>query len=65
MVIYSDSELLEWYKAEYKNAVLGKINVGKSCIRFKNPKNILFALIRELCKKINPQKWNGMHEKAK
>lgn len=64
MGIYSDSELFEWFEAEYKNAVPTKIDMGKSCIRFKNPKNIPFALIGELCKKISPQKWVEMYEKS-
>ncbi|WMN11975.1 DUF1801 domain-containing protein [Marivirga salinae] len=65
MGIYSDSELLEWFKNEYQKTVSTKLDMGKSCIRFKNPKNIPFTLIGELCKKMSPQEWIGLYEKSK
>ncbi|ANH79954.1 hypothetical protein A8C56_02255 [Niabella ginsenosidivorans] len=39
-----------------------KTDMGKSCIRFKNPKTIPFGLIGELSKKITGKDWIAMYE---
>ncbi len=61
--IYADDALLEWFKAEYPKHIKTKLNMGKSCIRFKNMKTIPYALIGELCTKMNPQDWITLYEK--
>jgi hypothetical protein len=38
--------------------------MGKSCIRFKKPDDIPFALIGELMKKLTPKQWIEMYEMA-
>ncbi|PQB03840.1 DUF1801 domain-containing protein [Aureitalea marina] len=64
MGIYSDPELLEWFQDEYKKQVSTKLDMGKSCIRFKNPKNIPFDLLGELVSKITVDQWIDTYEKA-
>ncbi len=52
MGIYGDPNLLEWFTAEYAQRVPTKLDMGKSCIRFKNPDHIPYELIAALCRKI-------------
>jgi len=57
MAIYSFPDLLHWFKTEYLNHSTTKLDIGKSCIRFKNPENIPFNLIAQLASKITMQEW--------
>jgi hypothetical protein len=62
MGIYSDKALHDWFVAEYPNHVKTKLDMGKSCIRFKKPENIPFELIGELVTKMTPQNWIDIYE---
>ena len=63
MGVYADPDLLQWFTTEYANAGVGKLDMGKSCIRFKKPENIPYKLLGELCSKITVEEWIGMYEK--
>ena len=52
MGIYSDKKLLEWFEKSYAELNIGKLDMGKSCIRFKNTNKIPFELIAELSRKM-------------
>ena len=52
MGIYSSPELLKWFTAEYAKQSPSKLDMGKSCIRFKKPEHIPYKLIGELMKKM-------------
>ena len=62
MGIYSDPKLLEWFTTEFPKHVPGKLDMGKSCIRFKNPKKIPFDLLGELVKKVSVNDWIARYE---
>ena len=62
MGIYGSPGLLNWFKAEYPKHAKGKLDMGKSCMRFKKEENIPFALIGELTQKISPQDWIEQYE---
>ncbi|HLW62100.1 MAG TPA: DUF1801 domain-containing protein [Flavobacterium sp.] len=62
MGIYSDSELLEWFKSEYPKHSKRKLDMGKSCIRFKYTDEIPFELIGELMQKMNVKDWVTIYE---
>ncbi len=64
MGIYANPELLSWFTAEYPKHVKGKLDMGKSCMRFKKPDQIPFDLIGELVQKISVQDWIGYYETA-
>jgi uncharacterized protein YdhG (YjbR/CyaY superfamily) len=64
MGVYANQELYDWFVAEYPKHVKTKIDMGKSCIRFKKPENIPYALIGELVSKITPQQWIETYEAA-
>jgi hypothetical protein len=57
MGIYSNKDVEDWFRTEYPKHVKTKLDMGKSCIRFKNPKTIPFELIGELMTKISVDDW--------
>ena len=62
--IYSDPKLLNWFKNEWPKHASNKLDMGKSCIRFKNPKKIPFELIAELIGKMTVDEWIEKYESA-
>jgi len=65
MGIYSSPELLEWFTAEYAARVKGRLDMGKSCIRFKKINDIPVDLIGELCTKLTVDEWIEFYESAR
>lgn len=63
MGIYSDPKLLEWFVAEYPKHSKQKLDMGKSCIRFKKFDQIPYDLIAQLMKKISVKDWVSIYEK--
>lgn len=61
--IYADKKLLDWFVAEYPKHCKRKLDMGKSCIRFKKPEEIPFDLIAELMQKMTVDKWVALYEK--
>ncbi len=57
MGIYATPDLLEWFTNEYPKHCKYKLDMGKSCIRFKKPDDIPFELISELFQKLTVQEW--------
>lgn len=63
MGIYAEPELLDWFVQEYPKHSARKLDMGKSCIRFKKPDEIPFELVAELVKRRSPQDWIALYEK--
>lgn len=63
MGIYSDPELYNWFITEYPKHCKQKLDIGKSCIRFKKFDQIPFDLIAELMKKMTAKRWIEIYEK--
>ncbi len=63
MGIYADPELLKWFVAEYPKHCKTKLDMGKSCVRFKRSDDIPFTLIGELMKKMSVKEWIALYEK--
>jgi uncharacterized protein YdhG (YjbR/CyaY superfamily) len=57
MGLYAKKEVLDWFVAEYPKHCKTKLDMGKSCIRFKKPDQIPFDLIAELCRKMTVEEW--------
>jgi len=64
MGIYMNPALMDWFTAEYAKRVKGKLDMGKSCIRFKKMEQIPFDLIGELASKMSVDEWVACYEKA-
>ena len=62
MGIYSDPKLLEWFVSEYPKYSEQKLDMGKSCVRFKKLNQIPYKLIGELMKKMSVKKWITIYE---
>ena len=62
MGIYGDPDLLVWFERAYAELGIGKLDMGKSCIRFRKPEAIPLALVKELCAKMTPQAYIAMYE---
>jgi hypothetical protein len=62
MGMYSDPLLYEWFVTEYPKHSKKKLDMGKSCVRFKNPDEIPFKLIGELMTKMSAQEWINLYE---
>lgn len=64
MGIYAMPELLQWFQNAYPQHTKGKLDMGKSCIRFKKPDQIPYELLGELVRKISVKQWIATYEKA-
>jgi hypothetical protein len=64
MGIYADQALLKWFTGEYAKQSKTKLDMGKSCIRFKKPELIPFKLIGELAGKMTAKEWIALYEKV-
>lgn len=62
MGIYAKPNLLDWFVTEYPKHSKFKLDMGKSCIRFKKPEHIPFELIAELARKMSVQEWIDTYE---
>lgn len=62
MGIYSDPKLLKWFTEAHAKASPKKLDMGKSCVRYKKPEDIPFKLIGELVSKISPDDWIARYE---
>ena len=56
MGIYADPNLLERFVNEYPKYTHQKLDMGKSCVRFKKFDDIPFDLIGELMQKFSVEK---------
>ena len=64
MGIYADEKLLHWFQEEFPKHSKKKLDMGKSCMRFKKPEDIPYELIGELARKMTPQDWIEMYGNA-
>ena len=60
--IYAIPELRDWFVSEYPKHCKRKLDMGKSCIRFKKIDEIPFELIGELSSKITVEEWINIYE---
>jgi hypothetical protein len=63
MGIYAMPQLYNWFLEEYPKHSIAKLDMGKSCIRFKKPEHIPYKLIGELMKKMSVKEWVECYEK--
>ena len=64
MGIYANKNLESWFVSEYPKHVKTKLDMGKSCIRFKKMEDIPFDFIGELAAKVSLEDWISNYEKA-
>ena len=64
MGLYADKPMQVWFVQEYPKQQAGKLDMGKSCIRFKKWDQIPLVLIGQLATKYSPQQWIALYEKT-
>ena len=62
--IYAKKELHDWFVNEFPKYSDRKLDMGKSCIRFKKIDDIPFELIGELTRKMTCEEWIEIYETA-
>ncbi len=62
MGMYAKPELLAWFQNEFPKHSTKKLDMGKSCVRFKKTEDIPLELIGELCTKLTPKEWIEIYE---
>jgi hypothetical protein len=62
MGLYADTDVHEWFVAAYPKYVKTKLDMGKSCVRFKKIDQIPYSLIGELVAKMNADEWIELYE---
>jgi len=64
MGMYAKKELLDWFTTEYPKHCKYKLDMGKSCVRFKKIEDIPYELIGELTAKMSAKEWIQVYENA-
>ncbi|MCW5911535.1 MAG: DUF1801 domain-containing protein [Cyclobacteriaceae bacterium] len=64
MAVYQGA-LHDWLVKEWKKHSDKKLDIGKSCIRFKKPEDVPVKLFGELASKMKPQEWINIYEETK
>ena len=64
MSMYMDKGLYDWFVAEYPTYSKQKLDMGKSCVRFKKLEEIPLELLGKLVKKVSVADWIAQYEKA-
>ena len=62
MGLYANKELMNWFVNEFPSHSIRKLDMGKSCIRFKKPEEIPFELIKDLVQKMTCEDWIACYE---
>lgn len=62
--IYANKDLYNWFVSEYPIHCKHKLDMGKSCIRFKKLEAIPFDLIAQLMQKMTVESWVNLYEKT-
>jgi uncharacterized protein YdhG (YjbR/CyaY superfamily) len=63
MGIYLDPSLMEWFVAEYPKHSQQKLDMGKSCLRFKKTEHIPYDLLGQLMQKMTAEQWIALYER--
>lgn len=62
MGVYAKPDLLDWFVAEYPKHSNQKLDMGKSCVRFKKIEEIPYDLIAQLMRKMTVEDWIEIYE---
>jgi uncharacterized protein YdhG (YjbR/CyaY superfamily) len=64
MGIYANPDLLQWFVDEFPKHTSAKLDMGKSCIRFKKPETIPYELFKQLAEKMSVVDWVTCYENS-
>jgi hypothetical protein len=63
MGVYGEPKLKKWFVDAHEKATGKKVDMGKSCMRYKKAEDIPYDVIGELASKMTTDDWIGMYEK--
>jgi hypothetical protein len=63
MVVYANTNLYKWFTEAHAKMSSKKLDMGKSCMRYKKTEDIPFELIGELASKVTVKEWIEIYEK--
>lgn len=63
--LYADADLLDWFREAYAASVPTKLDMGKSCIRFRRLEHIPFELVGELATRMTAREWVAHYERQR
>ena len=64
MGLYASPDDMAWFKASWDVKACGKLDMGKSCIRFRNMAKIPWTLLEQLSSRMTPADWIAHYESA-
>ncbi len=64
MAVYADKKLNDWFVSEFPKHSKARLDMGKSCVRFKKLDDIPYDLIGKLLSKVTVEDWISMYENA-
>ena len=64
MGLYAEPDVLEWFQEAYPKHARTKLDMGKSCVRFKKMDDVPYDLLAELAQKFSVQDWIELYERA-
>lgn len=62
MGLYAQPECMAWFQAEHAQASPHKLDIGKSCVRYKKPEHLPFELIDRLAQRLSADDWIALYE---
>jgi uncharacterized protein YdhG (YjbR/CyaY superfamily) len=62
MGVYADEALLDWFVTEYPKHAKSKLDMGKSCVRFKKMDDVPYQLVGQLTHKMDASAWIELYE---
>ena len=62
MGLYAHPPLLTWFRDAWPQHMSTRLNMGKSCVRFTNPRTVPLALVGELCSRMSVDQWIEIYE---
>ncbi len=65
MGLYQKQDLKEWFTAEYEKRVPSRLDMDKSCIRFRKPETIPYDLLAELIQKMSVDEYIELYENTR
>lgn len=63
MGLYADAHLMKWFLAQHSSLNLRKLDMGKSCIKFKKGDVVPLELLTNLASKMSVEDWIACYEK--
>jgi len=65
MGLYPGTKLHEWFVGEWPKHTSKKLDLGKSCLRFKKAEDIPLGLIGDLASRLTPKQWVDAYEQMR